>query len=162
MFKSFGNFGLVGQAARVAEAKIVQPVARTAVQKAVGAAAPRVLTGGGLNAWEGRILSRVTESHETMYRVWGGGSGRVGQWLTPFKPDFAQAAREALALPPGKTASFVSEVTVPAGTRLPIGVASRAFGQRGGGMQVQLLDRIAPELFGEGQPLTPMLEAAFK
>jgi hypothetical protein len=126
----------------------------------MGGAGPKALPPGGVNSWTGPILSRVTQSPETMYRVWGGGSSRVGQWLTPFKPVSAQTAREGLALPPGNTASFVSEVTVPTGTRIQVGTAGAAFGQPGGAAQVQLLDRIAPELFGEGQPLTPLLEAS--
>lgn len=93
-----------------------------------------------------------------MYRVWGGdpaqgGSAQVGSWLTPVKPTSAAEAKQGLALPAGNTAQYVSEVTVPAGTRYQIGTAAPAFGQAGGATQVQLLDRIPAQNFGPAVPL---------
>jgi hypothetical protein len=52
------------------------------------------------------------------------------------------AVRRGWALPSGNTAEFVSEVTIPAGTRVQRGTAAPAFGQPGGFPQVLLLDRI--------------------
>ncbi len=55
-----------------------------------------------------------------------------------------------LALPAENTAEFVSEVTIPSGTRFQIGTAANAFGQSGGGIQMQLLEGIPPASFGIG------------
>jgi len=90
-----------------------------------------------------------------MYRVWGGGSGQAGEWLTPINPASSAAARAGLALPEGNAATFVSEVLVPAGTRIQVGVAGEAFGQAGGWTQVRLLEQIPLSSFGKGVPLAP-------
>ena len=103
--------------------------------------------------WAGNTLSRVTQSGENLYRVWGGESGQAGEWLTPIRPGSSAAAREGLALPEGNSASFVSDVNVPAGTRIQVGTAGSAFGQSGGWPQVQLLERIPLQSFGKGVPL---------
>ena len=107
----------------------------------------------GVNEWKGPIQSIVTDGETLMYRVHGGTSPQVGQWLTPFKPASAASARSGLALPGTNTAEFVSEVWVPAGTRLQIGTAAPAFGQAGGGVQVQLLEHIPLPNFGSPVPL---------
>ncbi len=88
-----------------------------------------------------------------MYRVWGGESGQAGSWLTPIRPASAAEARAGLALPGQNAATYVSEVTVPAGTRYQVGAAASAFGQPGGATQVQLLDRIPGSSFHPGVPL---------
>lgn len=106
-----------------------------------------------VNQWAGNTLSRVTQSDEVFYRVWGGESGQIGEWLSPINPASGAAARAGLALPPGNAASFVSEVVVPAGTRLQVGAAGGAFGMPGGWTQVRLLERIAADAFGKGVPL---------
>jgi len=90
-----------------------------------------------------------------MYRVWGGGSGQAGEWLTPIDPASSAAARAGLALPEGNAASYVSQVLVPAGTRIQVGVAGEAFGQAGGWTQVRLLEQIPLSSFGKGVPLAP-------
>jgi hypothetical protein len=90
-----------------------------------------------------------------MYRVWGGGSGQAGEWLTPINPASSAAARAGLALPEGNAATFVSEVLVPPGTRIQVGVAGEAFGQAGGWTQVRLLEEIPLSSFGKGVPLAP-------
>jgi len=105
--------------------------------------------------WAGRTLSRLTQGQETMYRVWGGGSGQAGSWLTPVKPTSSAAARAGLALPAENAAIYVSEVAVPAGTRIQVGVAGEAFGMPGGWSQVELLERIPMESFGKGWLLGP-------
>ena len=58
----------------------------------------------------------------------------------------------SLALPPFSTAEFMQEVTVPAGTRLQSSIAAPAFGQPGGMLQFELLERIPVKNFGEGVP----------
>ena len=88
-----------------------------------------------------------------MYRVWGGDSQKVGAWLTPFRPIDATSARRELALPPNNSARYVSGVLIPAGTRVQIGIAGPAFGQPGGALQVQLLERIPSSNFGPGEIL---------
>ena len=88
-----------------------------------------------------------------MYRVYGGGANQVGSWLTPTLPASAEAAEASLALPPSNLATFVSKVNVPAGTQFQIGRAAAAFGQPGGGLQVQLLERIPTSSFEPGVPL---------
>ena len=111
--------------------------------------------GSEVSQWAGPTLSRVTRTEETMYRVWGGGSGQAGEWLTPINPASSAAARAGLALPEGNAATFVSEVLVPAGTRIQVGVAGEAFGQAGGWTQVRLLEEIPLSSFGKGVPLAP-------
>jgi hypothetical protein len=88
-----------------------------------------------------------------MYRVWGGVADQVGAWLTPTMPTSADAVTAELSLPPSNLATYVSEVNVPAGTQFQMGVAGPGFGQAGGGLQVQLLERIPISSFGPGIPL---------
>jgi len=107
----------------------------------------------GYQSWAGDIRSVTAASDTTMYRVWGGGSQQVGPWLSPVAPTSAAAATESLALPAANTAQFYSEVLVPAGTRYQIGTAAAANGLGGGGVQVQLLERIPVGNFGPGIPL---------
>jgi hypothetical protein len=103
------------------------------------------------NPWIGPIKSYVTQKETIMYRYWGGRSARIGAWVSPrYYPSIY--ARTGLALPPGNTAEFVSEVTVPAGTRVQSGTAAPAFGERGGFPQVFLLDRIPSGNFSLGAP----------
>ena len=119
-------------------------------------AGPLALNAGSeVSQWAGPTLSRVTQTEETMYRVWGGGSGQAGRWLTPINPASSAAARAGLALPEGNAATFVSEVLVPAGTRIQVGVAGEAFGQAGGWTQVRLLEQIPLSSFGKGVTLAP-------
>jgi RHS repeat-associated protein len=114
-------------------------------------AGPRLLAAPTqVNPWAGSSLSTTAAENLTMYRIWGGDSSQVGSWLTPVRPASASAARASLALPEGNAATFVTEVKVPVGTRFQIGVAGRAFGQPGGAVQVQLLDRIPASSFGVG------------
>ena len=59
------------------------------------------------------------------------------------------------ALPPSNLATFYQEVVVPAGTQFQIGIANEAFGEAGGGFQIELLERIPPESYGPWTPLQP-------
>jgi hypothetical protein len=101
----------------------------------------------------GNTLGRVTQGEESLYRVWGGDSAQAGEWLTQIEPLSSASARAGLALPPGNLATFVSQVLVPAGTRVQVGLAGAAFGQPGGWLQLRLLERIPLESFGKGVPL---------
>lgn len=103
--------------------------------------------------WAGSSLSRLSTGGEKMYRVWGGGADQAGAWLTPIRPSSAAAAREGLALPAENAATYVSEVTLPAGVRMQVGTAGSAFGQPDGWAQAQLLERIPLSSFGKGVPL---------
>ncbi|MCU1479244.1 MAG: hypothetical protein JWQ19_30 [Subtercola sp.] len=106
-----------------------------------------------VDPWGGSTLSRVTNTDENMFRVWGDRAGQSGEWLSPIEPSSASAARQGLALPPANGAQFFSRVTVPAGTRIQVGPAGAAFGQPGGWPQVRLLERIGIENFQDGVPL---------
>jgi RHS repeat-associated protein len=103
--------------------------------------------------WAGEITSSVTESASVMYRVWGGASEQVGAWVTPNLPASASQAIATLSLPPGNTANFVSQVVVPAGTRIQTGVAAPLFQQVGGAVQVLVLQYLPIINFGPGIPL---------
>ena len=107
------------------------------------------------NPWIGTIESYITEAQTTFYRVWGDAARKVGSWLSPNRPASSSDARRDLALPSNNSAEFVSEVQVPAGTRVQAGTARENFGQPGGGEQIQLLDRIPSESFGPGERLEP-------
>jgi RHS repeat-associated protein len=117
----------------------------------------------GQNPWmEGfPILNTVLEKDTIMYRVWGGGSEKIGKWLTPFKPESSFAAISGNALPSTNSAYYYSEVLVPAGTRIQLGVSGPAFGQPGGGIQVQLMSRIPIQNYGPGQVLTYSLTGSY-
>ncbi len=118
---------------------------------------PELLLGPGpkYNPWVGPIRSEVTSAETTMFRVWGDGADQVGGWLTPTRPPSQLSAIRDLALPVENSAQWVSQVTVPAGTRIQIGAAGSAFGQPGGASQILLLDRIPAANFGPGVPLGP-------
>jgi hypothetical protein len=106
-----------------------------------------------VDPWGGPTLSRLSDDGETVFRVWGGESEQVGSWLTPIRPTSSAAAIEGLALPPSNAATYVSEVRLPAGVRLQVGPAGKAFDQVGGWTQIELLERIPASLFGPGEVL---------
>jgi hypothetical protein len=106
--------------------------------------------------WRGVITSGpVPSGGMVAHRVWGGASAQHGAWLTPTSPTSSGSARSILALPSGNTAEFVSAVNIPGGTWIQYGTAASAFGQPGGGQQIQLLERIPGHSFGPGMPLPP-------
>lgn len=108
-----------------------------------------------VEAWAAGYQEYETTEERTFYRVFGGGASRLGAWMSPVPPRTTASVRADMALPPENTAEFVSIVTVPPGTRIRIGRAAPAFGQPGGGEQVQLLELIPPASFGEPAPLVP-------
>ncbi len=117
------------------------------------AAAPP--TAGVVEAWIGPVEEVTTDRPVTFYRVWGGSARQLGAWLSPTPPGSGAVVRASMALPPQNTAEFWCVVVVPAGTRMRSGVAAPAFGQPGGGRQVELLRLIPAESFGPPQPLAP-------
>lgn len=150
---------VVGMAVAAGGAAAIKALggAATATATETGASSGRLALNAAADAdqWAGSTLSRVTQTDEVMYRVWGGGSGRAGEWLTPINPSSSAAARAGLALPEGNAATYVSRVVVPAGTRVQVGVAGEGFGQPGGWVQVRLVDQIPLESFGKGTVLAP-------
>lgn len=136
----------LGEAAGRVVTTVATGVAANAGPKALNAASR-------VSPWAGPSLSRLTREGETMYRVWGGGADKAGSWLTPINPISSAAARQGLALPAENAALYVSKVTLPAGVRIQVGTAGRAFGQPGGWAQAQLLERIPLSSFGKGVPL---------
>lgn len=140
--KDFLNAAIVGAT--------IAPAAGTA-SKALQIAGPQA---GTQAAWSGPITSgTVPHGGLTAYRVWGGEAKLQGTWLSPIAPKSSEAARSMLALPPQNSASFISTVHVPAGTRIQYGVAAPAFGAPGGGIQIQLLERLPSSSWGAGTPL---------
>jgi hypothetical protein len=105
------------------------------------------------NQWEGPPTSIVLPKDMTMYRAWGTNAKQVGSWLSVTRPPSAVVAQSTLALK--YKPEYVSEVLVPAGTRIQIGwaAAQPTFGQPGQALQVRLLDRIPDSNFGPGIPL---------
>jgi RHS repeat-associated protein len=97
------------------------------------------------------VRSFVTVEDSSYYRVFSG-DRNVGSFLTGVPPASADQAVAGLALPPSNAADFVQEVMVPAGTRLQSSIANPAFGQPGGMLQFELLERIPIKNFGEGVP----------
>ena len=89
------------------------------------------------------------------YRVFSGDAA-AGKWLTAVPPRSSGFAQEALALPPGNSATMIQEVRVPSGTMLE---RSRAipvpeWGRfRGGAEQFQLLERLPEANYSPGTPL---------
>lgn len=89
------------------------------------------------------------------YRVFSG-DANVGGWLTSVPPKSSAWAQEALALPPGNSASMIQQVLVPNGTLLERSRAIPMPGwgrMRGGAEQFKLLDQIPMKNFGPGVPL---------
>jgi filamentous hemagglutinin len=109
---------------------------------------------GTVQAWSGSITAgTVPDGGMTAYRIWGGGSTQAGSWLSPIPLESTSAAQSLLALPPANAAEFISTVQIPGGTQIQFGTAASAFGQTGGGIQIQLLQRIPLSSFGPGVPL---------
>lgn len=85
----------------------------------------------------------------------GGRSARIGKWLSPVRPSTVHEAKAGLALPAGNEADSVTEVWVPAGTRIQVGIAGARFGQPGGWEQIELLEAIPISCFGADEALPP-------
>lgn len=116
-----------------------------------GVAAPAVV----IEAWSGPVEEVRSDRVMTFYRAYGGGANRLGAWMSAAPPLSSRSVRAEMALPPQNTAEMYSVVTVPTGVLMKRGVAAPAFGQPGGGAQVQLLELIPPESFSDPIPLPP-------
>jgi hypothetical protein len=103
----------------------------------------------------GAAVEVTIEKPTVMYRVWGGGSGRIGRWLSPYRAPSAAVARAALALPASNLTLCVSEVHVPAGARAVAGVVAPLNQQPGGGTQFMLTTRIPETSFDPGVSIEP-------
>ncbi len=104
--------------------------------------------------WSGMIYSGpVPEGGMVGFRTWGGQAEQRGNWLSPTAPVSSNAAIRDLSLWPGNTAEHVSGVQIPPATQIQWGTAAPAFGQPGGGRQIELLERIPGESYGPGIPL---------
>jgi RHS repeat-associated protein len=117
---------------------------------------PVLPAGKYINSRSGEIVSTVLTEDTTFYRIWGGSTVREGSWLSAIRPATQSEAIYGLALEPGNTAQFVSEVVVPAGTRVQYSIAKAipTWDRLGGGlMQVELLEYIPPGNYGPGLPL---------
>ena len=112
--------------------------------------------GKAINSRSGEIITVVLTEETTFYRIWGGKTALEGSWLSVIRPATRKEAIYGLALEPGNTAEFVSEVVVPAGTRVQISIAKSMpiWGRYGGGwLQVELLQLLDPKVFKAGQSL---------
>ncbi len=113
--------------------------------------------GGALalqNGWLGEFEDGVVQAPMTLSRVWGGGSGMIGQWFTPQVFTSAQAAVNALALPLQNTAEFITTVTLQPGATYQIGTAAPLFGYAGGAIQIFLTSPQAFVSYGQTLRLT--------
>jgi hypothetical protein len=87
----------------------------------------------------GSYTGRTTSKSTTLYRAYGGRAGKLGMFWTRSRPSGPLQARIDLALDPawGNTATEVTKIRVPAGTRIYEGyAASQGGGLLGGGSQV--------------------------
>jgi hypothetical protein len=107
------------------------------------------------NPWAGTPVSMVIQREWVVYRVWSGAGSPVSDWLTPIKPLSTSAAKSGFALPPQSAATHYSVVRIPAGTRLQYGTAGPAFGQPGGLLQIELVDKIPLGSYGPPIALPP-------
>jgi hypothetical protein len=73
------------------------------------------------------------------------------------KPTSAERAIQDFALQPGNTAQYYQEVYIPPGTRYQSGTAAAVpdWGRRGGGQQIQLLEKLPAEHHGPPIELPP-------
>jgi hypothetical protein len=111
-----------------------------------------VVANSGRVPHAGGVIRQFTqETDKIYYRVFT--DNAEGSFLTAVPPRSSAWAQEALALPPGNTATYIQEVLVPAGTHLERSRALTAFGRRGGAEQFELLQKIPSQNFGTGKPL---------
>ncbi|MGH8550763.1 MAG: RHS repeat-associated core domain-containing protein, partial [Methylococcales bacterium] len=84
---------------------------------------------------EGTILAQMATGNENFIRFFGGEALERGRFLTPTFPS-SGGARNALALPPGNSATNLRAFQLAPGTRFFQGTVAPNFGQTGGGVQV--------------------------
>lgn len=88
---------------------------------------------GTMASFKGTPRLRMLKTNTTVYRTWGGSSGRLGHWVSP--KNYGASARSLLALPPTNTATHTSKFLLLEGTTVLQGRAASLFGQAGGGIQ---------------------------
>ena len=105
------------------------------------------------NPWGGQFNDFALETETTVFRVWSDVDRKYGNWLSLFRPTTRLEAIRKLALPWANKATFITPVTLPAGTRIRIGAAGPMFRQPGGYPQVQVLGPVNKSWFGNDIPL---------
>jgi hypothetical protein len=96
-------------------------------------------------------LSAATKA----YRVYGGGSARIGQFVTKTEPTTQRLALAGLALPPGNAARCFVEVRIPAGTLIERGRVGPSQEWPGGWSQIVIEDDLAQVSYFNDEPLPP-------
>jgi filamentous hemagglutinin len=93
----------------------------------------------------GSYTEMVTSETTTLYRVHGGAAGELGSYWTRTAPTGPLQSRIDGAILPewGNTATGVSTIRVPAGTRIFDGFAAPQGGLVGGGSQV-IIQKVDP------------------
>ena len=86
-----------------------------------------------LSSYKGNPSLKVLNSNTTVYRTWGGESGKLGHWISP--KNYGSAARSMLSLPTGNTAAHTSQFLISKGSTVLTGKAAALFEQTGGGIQ---------------------------
>jgi len=92
---------------------------------------------GIMASFKGIPRVNVLKSNKTVFRVWGEGSEKVGNWISPV--NYGANARNKLALPPWNKANNVYQFTLSKGTVVLKGRAAKLnigdYSVPGGGIQ---------------------------
>ena len=145
-----GAAGLIGPAEFAAG--MVPGMEGATLTGSMGAGGLKLLESSGVANATGDIVSTVLDKATTVFRVHGGTSSQIGEFVSPTPLTSSAQATADLALHPGNTASTMSTLQIPAGTRVQTSTAAPAFGQPGGGQQMQLLEHADIKVLDE-QPL---------
>ena len=86
-----------------------------------------------LSSYKGTSRVKTIQTNTKVYRTWGGGTKKLGHWVSP--NNYGIKARALLSLPAQNTAESVSSFVLQKGTRVLAGKAAPLFGQPGGGVQ---------------------------
>jgi hypothetical protein len=93
------------------------------------------------SAFRGGVYDQITlESDTTLYRIYGGDSGKLSSWWSRTPPSGPMQTEMDLALPPGNTMRYVVEIKVPAGTTIYEGAAGPSSVLLGGGNQIFMFE----------------------
>jgi hypothetical protein len=92
----------------------------------------------------GVYTEAINKQPMKLYRVWGGSAAEFRSFWTTQKPRSRIQVREKLALDStwGNTATRVTEITIPAGTKFFVGHAERQGTLAGGGPQVYFSTKV--------------------
>ncbi len=86
-----------------------------------------------LSCYKGTPKVKTLKGDTTVYRSWGGTTGKYGHWVSP--NNYGANARSLLALPDGNTMANTSSFILSKGTTVLAGKAAPLFGHSGGGIQ---------------------------